>query len=135
MSKSNPDSKTRILLSDTPEVIESKIKGAVTDSVKTITYDPVERPGVANLLDIYSGMDEEERSAEEIALLYADQNAGQLKKDLTELLVSRLESIRREYEKLREDPGHLHQVEQEGAGRAEWRAAETLSRVKEIIGL
>ncbi|KAH9814140.1 Aminoacyl-tRNA synthetase [Melampsora americana] len=55
MSKSHPSPTSRILITDTPTMIQSKIQSAVTDSISQIKYDRVQRPGVSNLLDIYAG--------------------------------------------------------------------------------
>ena len=52
MSKSDPDAKSRIDLSDSPDVIAQKIKKSVTDSDPSITYDPTNRPGVSNLITL-----------------------------------------------------------------------------------
>lgn len=56
MSKSDPDIKSRILMTDTPEQLLEKCKKALTDFTSAITYNPTERPGVANLLTIHSLM-------------------------------------------------------------------------------
>ena len=56
MSKSAPDANSRILLTDTPEQIQSKFKRAVTDSEPMLTYDPENRPAVSNLISILSGL-------------------------------------------------------------------------------
>lgn len=56
MSKSDPDSKSRIMLTDTPDQLLDKVKKALTDFTSAVTYDPIERPGVANLLTIHSLM-------------------------------------------------------------------------------
>lgn len=54
MSKSDPDIKSRILMTDTPDQLLEKCKKALTDFTSAVTYDPIERPGVANLLTIHS---------------------------------------------------------------------------------
>lgn len=56
MSKSDPDAKSRIMMTDTPEQLLEKCKKALTDFTSAVTFDPVERPGVANLLTIHSLM-------------------------------------------------------------------------------
>lgn len=56
MSKSDPDAKSRILMTDAPDQLLEKCKKALTDFTSAVTYDPVERPGVANLLCIHSLM-------------------------------------------------------------------------------
>ena len=57
MSKSDPSKLACINLIDDPEMIRAKIRKAKTDSVGRITYDPIERPEVANLLRIYSALE------------------------------------------------------------------------------
>lgn len=133
MSKSHPDPKTRILLTDTPDQISSKIKSAVTDSTSHISYEPESRPGVANLLSIWAGLDEQSRSPEELASVCSD--AAQLKERLKEVLIEHLDPIRNEFERLSADQGYLAQVEKEGARQAEETAAKTLARVKTVMGL
>lgn len=54
MSKSDPDPKNRVCLTDTSDEISSKIRKAVTDFTSQITYDPEKRPGVSNLIHIHS---------------------------------------------------------------------------------
>lgn len=56
MSKSDPDEKSRITMIDSPEQLLEKCKKAMTDFTSAVTYDPIERPGVANLLTIHSLM-------------------------------------------------------------------------------
>lgn len=53
-SKSDPNDKSRITLRDPPNQIRKKIKRAITDFTSEVTYDPVERPGVANLVGIHA---------------------------------------------------------------------------------
>ncbi|CAB0008911.1 unnamed protein product, partial [Nesidiocoris tenuis] len=54
MSKSHPDQKSRIEITDSPDEIRSKIKKALTDFTSEVEYDPENRPGVSNLIDIHS---------------------------------------------------------------------------------
>lgn len=54
MSKSDPDKRSCIMITDTPEVIKEKLKKAVTDCTSAVTFDPVGRPGVSNLLTMHS---------------------------------------------------------------------------------
>lgn len=56
MSKSDPDEKSRLLLTDRPEQIMEKFKKAVTDCTSAVNYDPQTRPGVSNLISIHSLM-------------------------------------------------------------------------------
>lgn len=54
MSKSDPDPKSCIMITDTPEAIAAKVKKSITDLTSAVTYEPEARPGVANLLTIHS---------------------------------------------------------------------------------
>jgi tryptophanyl-tRNA synthetase len=56
MSKSDPIADARILLDDTPDVIRRKVSRSVTDARRDMTYDPEDRPGVANLLGILAAL-------------------------------------------------------------------------------
>lgn len=135
MSKSHPDPKSRILLTDTSDQVHSKIKGAVTDSLGDVSLNIDERPGIFNLLSIYAGLDQEGSTVEEVAQKFAGQNAGQLKGAVSELVNSRVQPIRQELERLHRDQGHLERVERQGAERAKAVATQTLLRVKQAIGL
>ena len=136
MSKSHPDPKSRILLTDSDEDIAARIKSAVTDSLPNISYDPTNRPGLSNLLSIYSGLDADGTSPEDIAARYTGaSDKGRLKEDLTELIVEHLKPIKDRYARLRQDLRHLSDVELIGAARAKEVASETLLRVKTSIGL
>lgn len=53
-SKSDPNEKSRITLRDTPDAISKKIKRAITDFTSEVTYDPINRPGVSNLVGIHA---------------------------------------------------------------------------------
>ncbi|KAL8976983.1 MAG: hypothetical protein Q9205_007128, partial [Flavoplaca limonia] len=66
MSKSHEDPKSRLLLNDDAGTIQLKIKAALTDSINGLSYDPIERPGVSNLLALMSHMDSDHRSVEQI---------------------------------------------------------------------
>jgi tryptophanyl-tRNA synthetase len=75
MSKSEPDTKSRLNLTDKPDVLLNKIKKAVTDFISEVSYDPTNRPGVSNLLNIHSmitGL-----SPEEICKKVEHLNTGQ----------------------------------------------------------
>ena len=60
MSKSDPYQLSRIMLTDAPETIALKLRKAATDSIAGVSYDPVTRPGVSNLIEIYAHMERRE---------------------------------------------------------------------------
>ncbi|VDB84526.1 unnamed protein product [Peniophora sp. CBMAI 1063] len=131
MSKSARDPKSRIELNHSPADIATRIRGAVTDSVPGITYDPVERPGTANLLDLLSACTGE--LPQILALRF--NGHGALKKELTEALVEEMKGPREEFERLREDRGFLEDVAKKGAEKASERAGKTMLEVRRLVGL
>ncbi|CDR88473.1 probable MSW1-tryptophanyl-tRNA synthetase, mitochondrial [Sporisorium scitamineum] len=149
MSKSAPDLNSRILITDTPTQVASKIKKAVTDAEKTLGYDTVARPGVSNLLSILaalkpaSGKDgETQKGPQEWAeqlnaeIAATGVSSGQhLKPTLTEAIVETLRPIQSELEKLRQDPSYLQQMEQLGKDKAQTVARRTMTQVRKSVGL
>lgn len=133
MSKSAPDIQSRILLTDTPDQIKSKIRGAVTDSIKGITYDPINRPGAANLLTILAASTEQD--VETVAKRYESKGHGDLKTDVTEAVIELLRKPQAEFERLREERVYLVQVADEGARKAKELSNETMRHVRERVGL
>ncbi|KIM49602.1 hypothetical protein M413DRAFT_15590 [Hebeloma cylindrosporum] len=133
MSKSSPDVSSRISLTDTTSEIERKIRGAVTDSIQGITYDPVNRPGTSNLLSILAGSVDED--VEQVARRYEGKGHGDLKKDVVEALDGLLKTPRTEFERLRQDKGYLSAVAKEGAEKAKQRTSYTLQEVRRLVGL
>jgi tryptophanyl-tRNA synthetase len=145
MSKSAPNPASRILITDSPEIIAKRIKGAVTDSDRSITYDPVARRGVANLLTILAGcegrdtaVDSAPRTADEVAQALSDEGLtghAALKSRVTDAVVGRLSGIRSEYERLRTDAGYLSKVAADGAEEAREVAERTMMEVRRKVGL
>ncbi|KAK4058653.1 Tryptophan--tRNA ligase, mitochondrial [Microbotryomycetes sp. JL221] len=133
MSKSAPHPSSKILLTDTPEQIHSKIKSAVTDSIRGVTYDPSTRPGVATLLQVYSGYTGE--STESIATRFSGDNGiADMKINLAEAVQSSLKSFRHEFARIRTETGFLEQMEREGAQRAREAAQKTMGQVRQVVG-
>ncbi|KAF7714119.1 Tryptophan--tRNA ligase, mitochondrial [Penicillium ucsense] len=134
MSKSHPDPKSRILLTDSPSTIHKKIKVALTDSQPLITYDPAHRPGVSNLLEILSHF--ENRSCEEIAGEFEGASLRVLKEHVAARISAHLEAVRDRYEEVMGDrTGYLESVAREGAERAGGNARETMRMVRDVMGL
>ncbi len=130
MSKSKGNTiELRMTADETARVL----KKAVTDSTRTITYDPVGRPEVANLLTLAglcSG-----RSPVEIADEIGDGGGGGLKRYLTEVLNETFAPIRARRAELDADPGHLQAVLREGNRRANEVADATLDDVRTAMGM
>lgn len=131
MSKSHPDEKSRILLLDMPETIKSKIGLALTDSEPGVSYDPEGRPGVCNLLNIYSQV-----SGQQI-VNFENWTLRQLKEHVADAVISTLAGIRDKYHRfLMADEGkYLDAVATTGADRANHSAKETMALVREAVGI
>ncbi len=144
MSKSAPDPNSRILLTDSPKQIESKIKRAVTDSDRQLAYDPEMRPGVSNLLSILAALRSRSGSAEIGAQSVAEElnaahggtpGAGPLKAALSDAVIQTLNPIREEVERLQADPGYLDELTRKGAEKAGAMAERTMQDVRRAVGL
>ena len=129
MSKSSTNPAGVIYLLDPPEVITRKIKRAVTDSDPGISYQPEQRPGLANLLDL--GAATTDRSVQE--LIDTHTSFGGLKKTVTDAVIAITEPIRRRYAEL--DPADVQMIFADGAERARKVAAPTLAAARDAIGL
>ncbi|EKM74910.1 hypothetical protein AGABI1DRAFT_80535 [Agaricus bisporus var. burnettii JB137-S8] len=133
MSKSSPDIQSRILLTDTPAQIKSKIRGAVTDSIQGITFDPVNRPGCANLLNILAASTGQD--VHQTVKGYENKGHGDLKKDVTEAVIELFRDPQKELGRLLQDRAYLQQVSVEGARKAKELSGETMTHVRERVGL
>ena len=133
MSKSDENEKSYVAMIDSPKKIQKKIKSAVTDSGSTIDYDPENKPGLANLLTIYSTL--ADRSIEKIVADYEGKMYGHLKTDLADLTVEALSPYRKRYEDLMKNPDYLRDLMKKGRDKAQERASLTLKDVYDRIGL
>jgi len=134
MSKSDPSDQSRINLTDSPDVVKSKLARAQTDSIRGITYDPVNRPGVANLLSIQAEM--EGRTIEQVVEdLKSVQSNKALKDRVTEAVVECLKPIQSEMARLSADPSYVQKVLDEGADKARAVASHNLKECYKTIGL
>lgn len=132
MSKSDVDANGTIDLLDTPEEIRRKVKIAVTDSDKEITFKP-DKPAIANLLTIYSHLGGKE--IKKLEKEYVGKGYGEFKKDLAEIIVKALAPIQEKYNQIRKDEDYLNKLLKEGAERARAISSKTLERVYKIVGL
>ncbi|KAI9790367.1 MAG: Tryptophan--tRNA ligase, mitochondrial [Peltula sp. TS41687] len=137
MSKSHPDPNSRILLTDTPEDVKQKIRLAMTDSEPGISYDLDGRPGVSNLLDIWSYLDEEGRSPETLAKECGSLSLRQFKEEVSERVISSLAGIKDAYDRvlIRDDGRYIDHVAAKGAEKARESAEETMVLVREAVGI
>lgn len=132
MSKSAEDPKGTLNLLDDAQAITKKIKSAVTDTDGEIRFDRERKPGVANLLGIYSAITGE--SVKSLEEKYAGSGYGALKTELAEVVVSALEPIRLKAQELMSDRGELDRLLAKGAEKANALAEQTLAKVHEKVG-
>lgn len=133
MSKSDENEKNFVSIIDDAKKIEKKIKSAATDSDTVVNFDVEKKPGLANLLTIYSVLSG--KTTAELEQLYEGKMYGHVKVDLAELVVQTLAPVRAEYDKLMNDRAHLETVMRDGARRAQERAVKTLDNVYKLTGL
>ena len=137
MSKSHQDSRSRIQINDSPDVIADKIRLALTDSMIGVSYDSEHRPGVSNLLAMMSHCDEQGRTPEELAKACSYMNMQQFKATVTSAISESLSTIRKNYERIMNNPKphYLDDVAIEGSIRARRQADKIMAKVRQVIGL
>ena len=130
MSKSDP--KGDIFLKDEPAVIRKKIMSAVTDSGSEVKYDPENKPGISNLLTIYSAM--KDISIEEAEEQFKESRYGDFKKAVADAVIEELEPFQNRYKEIVANKSYEKAL-QDGAVKASAIANKTLKRVQKAIGL
>jgi len=133
MSKSDEEERSRINIIDTPDLIREKIKKCMTDSVRANTYDPESRPGVSNLIDLYSicGDVDKETAIAECAGM---KGKVQLKEVVAESIVERLRPIRERSLDFLKNKDYIDQVLDRGAEEARVVATKTMGDVRNFVG-
>jgi tryptophanyl-tRNA synthetase len=132
MSKSDTNVSSRILMNDSDDQIALKIKKSTTDTKLGISWDPVERPGITNLLNILSCIVNEE--AEALAHKYETYSNRQLKELVSDEVVSLIRPIRQEMERIDKEVD-VDLILKSGESRAREIAENTMKEVRTIVGL
>lgn len=132
MSKSD-DAKSCIFLFDTPEEITKKIMSATTDSGKGVQYNVTKKPGISNLLTIYSLL--VGKSIEDIEKQFVKKSYAEFKKSLAEVLIQYLEPFRRKQKELMTREVYIQEILKQGQARALTIAESTIQEVKQKMGL
>jgi len=132
MSKSEPDKKSFIEITDEPEVIVEKFKKAVTDSISKVYYEPETRPGISNLMRIHhlttgSSFDDIQQELENV-------ESAKYKLMLADIVIEHLKPVRLEYNRIRSDRQFLESVLSAGRREAQPMAQETIQRVRHLLG-
>lgn len=132
MSKSDPNPKAYIALLDDINVAKKKIKSAVTDSDGKIKYDEENKPGISNLLTIYSCISN--LSIEELEEKYKDSNYATFKEDLSNVVAELLTSIQSKYNTLLKSK-ELDEILDHGRDYANYLANKKISKIYNKVGL
>ena len=132
MSKSAENIHSRISLLDEDSKIKKSIMRATTDSDGEIRFDPENKPGVSNLLNIYSALSG--KSIDDIVADFAGCGYGDFMKELVEITKEALVPIKQNFNEIRETE-ELKQILRDGADRANTIAEKTMKRVKANFGL
>lgn len=132
MSKSDTNVNAFVSMTDDPSVIVKKFKRAVTDSETDIRYDKENKPGVSNLIEIYScatGI-----ALEEVEREFEGKGYGDFKAAVGEAVAETLKPIQNEYNRLMADKGYLEQIMRTNAERAARISGKTLAKVRRKTG-
>ena len=140
MSLENPNRKMSkshqtgcLFIDDAPDVIRAKIMRAPTDSGREIKYEPSSKPGLSNLLLIYSALSN--KSIGVIEKKYKNKGYGEFKKELAEIVVDALKPFQNQKKELSKKPALIKKVLADGNKKANSVASKKLLEVKKKIGL
>lgn len=132
MSKSATNIHSRISLLDEPSKIKKSIMKATTDSEGEVRFDVDKKPGISNLINIYSVLSGESISS--IEKQYSGKGYGDFKKNLVEITDNALKPIRDNFNEIRNSE-ELLRILSDGAEKANEISERTLARVKDTFGL
>ncbi len=132
MSKSDPNTKSFITLLDPPKQIEKKIKSAVTDSDGIVQFDKENKPGISNLLSIYSVLTN--KSIQELVQQYEGKGYGEFKSDLAQVVIEELTPIQEKYHFIINSP-ELDEILDKGAEKANLVASKMVKKMEKAMGL
>ena len=131
MSKSDPSPRSRILLKDSPDEIMKKVKSAVTDTGSEVVFDWEAKPGISNLLELFSVF--AERPINDLVAEYGTAGYGTFKIAAAEAIIEALGPIRARYDSL--DDADVEKTMARGAATARERAGVAMKSVREKVGI
>ncbi|MBQ3227230.1 MAG: tryptophan--tRNA ligase [Clostridia bacterium] len=132
MSKSDENENAVVRILDAPDAIMRKFKRAVTDSDSEIRFDPENKPGVSNLLTIYSCFSG--KTIEESEREFDGKGYGDFKAAVGQVCCDKLIPVQEEYRRILADKAYLEEVMKKGADEASYYARKTLSKVRRKLG-
>ncbi|OGX28229.1 MAG: hypothetical protein A3D10_05675 [Omnitrophica WOR_2 bacterium RIFCSPHIGHO2_02_FULL_48_11] len=134
MSKSDDNAALNTIgIFDQPDTIRQAISRAVTDSEGSVRFDEASRPGISNLLTIFSLI--AERTIPDLESAYAGKNYGEFKSDLADAIIETLTPLREQYKKLAGNPATVQEYFMQGAKRASSLAETKMTQVYGLVGL
>ena len=133
MAKSADSPQGSLPLLDDPATLAKRIKSAVTDSDGQVRFDPVEKPGVSNLLQILAATSNREIS--DVTAEYEGRGYGALKTAVADAVVEFVRPLQERYAELERDLGEVDRIVAAGATRAEEISAPVIARVRDAVGL
>jgi tryptophanyl-tRNA synthetase len=131
MSKTDPQG--CLGLFDEPKMIKEKIMSAVTDLGREIKYEPIKKPGISNLLTIYSLFSG--KSITQLEKEFKSKGYEEFKKSLTEILINSLKPLREKRKELLRKEDYIKEILEKGVKRAKEIAQSTMEKVRKRIGL
>lgn len=132
MSKSDEDSNAYISIIDDPDTIVRKFKRAVTDSDTAVYYNSETKPGISNLMAIYSAITG--LSHEQIENEFAGKGYGEFKLKVAEAVVEELRPIQQKFKELSADKAYIDSIIKKNAETANYLATKTLRKVQKKVG-
>jgi len=132
MSKSDANEKSFVLMTDSADVIMKKFKSAVTDSDGFVKYDLENKPGISNLMSIYSVMTG--KGFDEIEKEFDGQGYGTFKTAVAESVIDTLKPVQDEYTRILADKAYLESVLKDGAEKARYQANKVINKVYRKVG-
>ena len=132
MSKTEDNPKGVIGLLDDPAVARKKIMGATTDSEMCVKFDPENKPGISNLINIYASLTN--MSVNDIEEKFDGSNYGEFKRAVADVVCELLSSIQEKYKELI-DSGKLNEILENGANKVREISKKKFEVMKEKIGL
>jgi tryptophanyl-tRNA synthetase len=132
MSKSRGAESGTLLMLDSPEVVRKKVKTAVTDSGTDVRYDPEEKPGISNLIELMTVVTGE--SIPDVEARYDGTGYGRFKEEVGDAIVELLRPIQERYREVRSDTAELERLLAIGANKARAESAPTLELMYERMG-
>lgn len=132
MSKSDENENAFVAILEEPDSIRRKFRRAVTDSETEVRFDEINKPGVSNLLTIYSKF--ADKPIPECEKEFEGSGYGVLKERTAEAVIEGLRPVREEHKRIVSDKAYLESVMKIGAEKAYFAARKTLSKVYRKLG-